>query len=62
MTLKPIHEEYVALAKQLVENRIGLDHFIFGREGHVQHELATTHFIATMTGGNLYHYLLFNPT
>lgn len=60
--LKPIHEEYQALAKDLVKKRVGLDHFLFGREGHLQHELATTHFLSSLTGGNLYHYLVYTPT
>lgn len=60
--LKPIHEEYQVLAKDLVKKRIGLDHFLFGKEGQVQHELATTHFLTSSTGGSLYHYMLFSPT
>jgi hypothetical protein len=59
--MKPIHDEYQLLARDLVKKRLGLDHFIFGKEGHIQHELATTHFLSSYTGGHLYHYFMFNP-
>lgn len=29
--LKPLHDEYRVLAKDLVTKRIGLDHFVFGK-------------------------------
>ena len=59
--LKPLSEEYAQLSRELVKARVGVDHFIFGRENMYHHELATTHFLSTSTGGSVYYYTLYNP-
>lgn len=52
--------EYYEVAKELLSNRIGVDHFVFGKDGLVQHELSTTNYISSITGGNIYLYPTYN--
>jgi hypothetical protein len=36
--------------------RVGVEHFYFSKDALVSHELATTHFLSSSTGGKLHLY------
>ena len=56
LPLKPISLEFYELAKELQRTRIGVDHFYFSKDNMLTHELATTHFLSSITGGELHLY------
>jgi hypothetical protein len=39
------------LGKELVRSRIGVEQYFFSKDNLITHELATTHFISSLTGG-----------
>lgn len=59
--LKPIHLEAYEYAKELMRARVGVEHFYFSKDALVSHELATTHFLSSTTGGKLHLYTHYNP-
>jgi hypothetical protein len=48
------------LARELQRARIGVEHFVFSKDGLVSHEFATTHFLSSTTGGALHFYNAYN--
>lgn len=54
--MKPIHVEAHEFGKELARARIGVEHFLFSKDALVSHELATTHFISSLTNGGLHLY------
>jgi hypothetical protein len=52
--MKPIHSGSYELGRELVRLRVGVEHFYFSKDHLINHELATTHFLASLTGGELH--------
>jgi hypothetical protein len=54
--LKPLTLDYFELSRELVTQGVGIDLYIIAKEVLLSCELATTHFIATHSGGSLHFY------
>ena len=57
INLKPLFPDYYDVGKKLAkEDRLGVDMFIFSKDSLMNHELATTHCLSSLTGGSLNYY------
>lgn len=59
--LKPLGDQFIELAKELKTSRVGVDTYLFSKDGLAPQEVPTMHYISSATGGSLKLYSPYNP-
>ena len=61
LPLKPLSDHYYEMAKDLRKSKIGVDMYLFSKENLVSHEIATVHYLSSLTGGSVQLYSPYHP-
>ena len=61
LPLKPLTEQYYEYAKEMKKMKVGLDMYLFSKDPLASHEIATVHFLSSLTGGSVNLYSPFQP-